>query len=232
MNSEMAVEVRSLVEPVFRLFRVALGRAPEPEAQRSFTERQRNGVGFRELAAAIAGSAEFVARHGPDAPPDRAYITRLHRPAFDREPPPELLATLLDEASAGQDRVDVLVRVADLLRQDHASLARTLFPDGMRPEDDLAYQFWVERYGTPGEQDMIAIDLQVGRMTQRPLFSLLRTAPAVRPDLVLETIASLERQCYPGWELCVGCPADMAEAALVCLQQAARRVPGLRLVAA
>ena len=232
MNSEMAVEVRSLVEPVFRLFRVALGRAPEAEAQRSFTERQREGAGFRDLAGFIAESAEFVGKHGPDAPPDRAYITRLHRFAFDREPQPELLATLLDEAGDGQDRVDLLVRVAELLRQDPASLARTLFPDGMRPEDDLAYQFWVGRYGTPGEQDMIAIDLHVGRMTQRPLFSLLLTAPAVRPDLVLETIASLERQCYPNWELCIGCPADMAEAALVCLQQAARRVPGLRLVGA
>ncbi len=232
MNAEMAVELRSLVEPVFRLFRVALGRAPEPEGQRSFAGRQRGGASFRDLAGLIAGSAEFTDRHGPDAPPDRAYVTRLHRAAFDREPPPDLLATLLDEANAGQDRVDVLVHVADLLRQDRASLARTLFPDGMRPEDDLAYQFWVEQYGTPGERDLIAIDRHIGAMSARPRFSLLLTAPAVRPDLVLETIASLERQCYPDWELCIGCPADMAEAAAARLRQAVRRVPGIVLARA
>ncbi len=232
MNSEMAIEVRSLVEPVFRLFRVALDRAPEPAAQRTFAERQRNGASFRDLAGLIADSAEFIARHGPDAPPDRAYITRLHHSGFGREPQPDLVATLLDDASSGHDRLDVLVRVADLLRQDHASLARTLFPDGMRPEDDLAYQFWVEQYGTPSDQDMIAIDRHIGRMTHRPLFSLLLTSPAVRPDLVLETIASLERQSYPGWQLCIGCPADMAAAAAASLHQAVRRVPGIVLVRA
>ena len=229
MNSEMATQARWLAEPIVRLFRTGLGRTPDAGAQRTFTEQQRLGASFRDLAAAIAGSPEFVALHGQPGMPDPAFITGLFRFAFDREPEPSVLAMLLAEAAAGSDRIDIYARIADLLREDRSTLVSTLFPDGLRPEDDLAYSFWLERHGEPSERDMAAIDRHVGAMTQRPLFSLLLAAPTVRLDLVHETIAALERQVYPDWELCIGCPDGPPPPSLV---EAARRVPGMHLVSA
>lgn len=232
MSAELAIETRRLAEPVLRLFRTAFGRLPDPGTLRLFAEQQRNGASFRDLAAVIVGSREFLTVHGPDPWADRHYIIRLFGFAFERKPDADVLATMIEQAAGDSDRVDMLVRIADALSGHRGYLANTLFADGMRPEDDLAYQFWLEQHGRIEEQDLIAIDQHIDRMASRPLFSLLLTATTVRPDLILETIAALERQDYPTWELCIGCPADMPATVAACLERAAGHVPGIRLVPA
>ncbi|MGG6496389.1 UNVERIFIED_CONTAM: hypothetical protein NY603_26065, partial [Bacteroidetes bacterium 56_B9] len=70
-------ESRALGAPVVRLFRTALGRDPGPAELAAFVRRLREGAATEELARDLAASDEFPRLHGPDAPPDEAFVERI-----------------------------------------------------------------------------------------------------------------------------------------------------------
>src|SRR5437763_7980847 len=96
-----AEEALSLGAPLARLYRVGLARVPDPQGLRDGLRRLRAGSPVAVLADEIAASAEFAARHGPDAPPDAFFIRTLFRNGLDREPDAPGLATFLARVAAG-----------------------------------------------------------------------------------------------------------------------------------
>src|SRR5690349_14632563 len=70
-------ETRRLGAPVVRLFRVALGRDPDPVALQDYASRLQQGDALQTLAKDIVGSEEFRRLHGSAATPDDAFIARI-----------------------------------------------------------------------------------------------------------------------------------------------------------
>lgn len=212
---------------IVRVFRTGLGRAPEPAALRSFAAMLRNGGGVGVLADAVATSGEFRDLHGQEDHCDRAYVVALFRNAFERDPDPGALATFVRSPS----RAQLLATVAD---SDEARRridpVRDLFPEGLPPTDPLAYRLWLERYDGIDEVDLLAIEHRLGTVSAPLHISLLTVAEPVRPDLLLETIRSLEAQIYTDWSLCVACPHKLPTAVRRALEATAARVPGIVLV--
>lgn len=69
--------------------------------------------------------------------------------------------------------------------------------------DNNSYQEWVERYDTLGATDRKRIVAAIEAMTSRPKISVLM--PVYNPplDFLDEAIASVRKQLYPDWELCI-----------------------------
>lgn len=220
-------DLKAYVGPVVRMFRAGLGRLPEPNALSDFTARMRDGMTPAELARVIAGSAEFIALNGSEDVCDALFLDQLFHHALDRSPSPADRAALQGQGS----RADLLNIVADSVEaQERLDLLDELYPDGAAPNDDLAYALWVKAHDTPDQQDLRAIGQQIDLMRDAPLISLVVAAATSRPDLLLETIGSLDAQLYPRWELCVALPGDMPAAGRADLEAVAARVPGIVLV--
>lgn len=65
------------------------------------------------------------------------------------------------------------------------------------------YLAWVANYDTLSDADRAAIRAHVGRMTHKPLISVVMPVYARSPDLIAQAIASVQTQLYPNWELCI-----------------------------
>ncbi len=78
---------------------------------------------------------------------------------------------------------------------------RYIYTPGMSPIlDSEAYASWVRTYDTLSDSDRIAISGCVGRLSRRPLFSVVAVNPA-STGASLRTIDSVRTQLYPYWEL-------------------------------
>ena len=187
----------------------------------------RHGAGLREVAASVAGSAEFRAVHGTEEICDAAFVTRLFNSAFDRDPDAQGLATI----TALGSRAEALAVVAG---SDEArariDLLRELYPGGATPTDALGYPLWVEWQHALDEDDRLAIGRQIDAMDAAPRISLLMVAALMRPDLLEETAQSLAAQLYPHWELCVACLHNLPPMVRSTLARVAETLPGVRLV--
>ena len=75
--------------------------------------------------------------------------------------------------------------------------------------------------------DWVGVTPENGR---KLLLSLLFIADTNRPDLMLETVESLDDQLYPNWDLFIACPHGLPALVRRTLQAAAARVPGITLV--
>ncbi len=189
----------------------------------------RQGGGVIELARAVAESEEFHTLHGKEECCDEAYLGRLFRNGLGRDPDALALAMLREVDS----RAELLATVADSNEaRERVDLLKDLFPDGPSPSDALAYSLWVQRYGLLDEHDLLAISRQIEVISEAPRISLLMTADNVRPDLLFETVSTLDEQLYPYWDLFVAFPDDLPISVRHKLQAAAAHVPGIVLVEA
>ncbi|MCQ8239542.1 glycosyltransferase [Rhizosaccharibacter radicis] len=212
---------------IVRMFRTALARAPEPAALQAFSELLRNGGSAEEVARAVIGSVEFQLLHGKQESCDPDFVTRLFHSGLGRLPEPDAVAHFGQMGS----RLAVLMAIATSPEAvEKVDLLEDLFPEGVGPADPLGYKLWVERYDTLEEEDVAAIGQQVDALASVPTISLLMAAKPGRPDLLLETLRSLDDQLYPHWTLHVACPPDLPAAPRRALEEASRRVPGLNLV--
>lgn len=213
------------VADIVQLFRAGLGRRPELSAITHFATLLENGATFRDVAHAIAGSAEFRQLHGAEDVCDREYVTFLYRNGLGREPDPQGEANLLSAPNRG----DALVVVAgsDEART-RTDLFGLLYPDGASPQDDLAYRAWLLRYDRISTTERLTIGRHIDNgMKSRTRFSLLIQVNHHRIDLFEETVASLENQIYPEWTLIAVYPDDLQAGTQQCLQKVIKRVPGI-----
>ncbi len=220
-----AAEAYDVGAPLVRLFVAALGRRPDAPSLQALVQRRRRGGSLAEIAEAVAGGAEFLARHGPPGPPDEHYLRALFW-AVDGEDAADDDAALLAPPAT---RASVLLAVSQSERgKDGVGLAANLYPDGLPPEDDVAYQIWLDADRNSPE-DTVALARHAASLPAA-LFSIIVLVPPARPDLVEETVTSLAAQIWPFWECLLVCPASLPLHVLAAMQALASRVAAVRLI--
>src|SRR3954454_23968953 len=107
-------ETRRLGAPVVRLFRIALGRDPDPAALQGYASRLRGGDALQELAKDIAESEEFCRLHGRVATLDDAFVSRIVSNVLPEGPTREAARkTLQVAADLGLERAQLVAALAD-----------------------------------------------------------------------------------------------------------------------
>jgi GT2 family glycosyltransferase len=198
-------DARAVGAPIVCLLVCALDRIPRKDDLAPLVARFRAGESLADLAAAIAASDEFLARHGPAGPPDTHYATALYA-AIDGQDPPADVATIL--ALSGMSRARLLLEVSMSGRaRSGVDLIANLYPGGLPPQDDVAYQLWLETY----EHDApdLAASVHSAAHLSAVRFAVFVRVPPIRPDLVGETIAALRAQIFPHWDCILLCAADL-----------------------
>ncbi|MFT8244256.1 glycosyltransferase family 2 protein [Roseomonas sp. BN140053] len=187
-------EIRDLGAPVVRLFRTALGRDPIPAELDAAVSRLRDGAEPGALAAELAAGEEFRRLHGPDAPPDDAFVARLQRHALGDAARPDGRALLLAAAAMGAGRAALLAAVA---QSPEARAALPLLPGlvpGAPPDDPQAYRLWVEEYDSPTAAELARVPPIAG-----PRVTVAVVAGDTDAEGALRTVKSLQRQVYGDW---------------------------------
>ncbi|WP_158743147.1 glycosyltransferase family 2 protein [Acidisphaera sp. L21] len=211
--------------PIVRLFITALGRLPDLPGLDTLVAARRAGTGLLGLAEAIVAQPEFLSRHGPDGPPDEDYLRALFW-AVDGTDPDEADRALLAPPAT---RATILLAVSQSRRaQGGIALDEALFPDGLPPDDDVAYQMWLEMTALSASSQA-----KLGRhaASLSPIrLSAILVVPPVRPDLVVETIESLSAQLWPHWDCVLACPPGLPPHVLATLRTIVQRVPGVSLL--
>lgn len=225
MIFHFAADTYDIGAPLIRLLIIALGRKPGKFELQALVTRYRGGEDLARIVDSIAGSTEFAARHGPSGPADAHYLRSLYWEIDGQDPAPEDAALLIPPAS----RAGVLLAVSQSSRAlSGISLIESLYPDGLPPEDDVAYQLWLDTIrDTPAD---IVSQVQHAATLPVVLFSLILPVPAVRPDLVEETVASLGRQIWPHWECLLVCPATLPPHVHATVKALASRVAAVRMI--
>ncbi len=189
-----AADARVVAAPLVRLFITGLARPPSRSELEQPALRLQAGDDLGAFAAEMAASAEFIARHGPDGPPDDHYLRALFWAAFGEEPPALDRDRLLGQPNA--TRASLLAQVSQSVAARAAvTLEAHLYAGALPPDDDVAYQLWLEEGGEQRWQFQGAPpDITV---------SIVIVATPARPDLLDQTLASLQAQTSPHWEALV-----------------------------
>ena len=76
----------------------------------------------------------------------------------------------------------------------------------------LTYSEWIRRHDTLDATVLQALQARLAELPRRPLLSVLMPVYNPEPRWLEEAIASVERQLYPAWELCIAddCSTDPA----------------------
>ncbi|HMJ06118.1 MAG TPA: glycosyltransferase family 2 protein [Chthoniobacterales bacterium] len=85
------------------------------------------------------------------------------------------------------------------------------------------YAEWIRLYDTVRRRDRSEIARAIAGFTNRPTFSILLPAYNSNPKWLRQAIASVRKQLYPHWELCLVDDASTAPEVWEILQRAARR---------
>ncbi|MEM8957580.1 MAG: glycosyltransferase [Pseudomonadota bacterium] len=98
------------------------------------------------------------------------------------------------------------------------------------PEQTTAYDDWIRGTEARAQLTGKARAALIGRLADGPVISVVM--PVYNPDPVLlsETIASIEAQSYPNWELCIADDASSDPAIRTLIEKAAARTPRIRTV--
>ena len=86
---------------------------------------------------------------------------------------------------------------------------------------DAAYRRWIEDYDTLNEADRTAIRVHIAALPDRPVISIIISAQNASEGFLRRSIASVQAQLYPHWELCVAANASLPPHVVPILQQAA-----------
>ena len=228
---QSAADAQKFGAPIVRLFITGLARLPDPPTLQKLVAQVRSGATLGDIADHLAASPEFLARHGPAGPPTHHYVQSLFW-AIDTDNTPTAQSTEL-AAQPGATRASLLLEISQSRRaRDGIGLAASLYPDGLPPEDDVAYQLWLEvQRNSP--DTMAAIARHAAALVpilDRARFSLILQVPPIRPDLVEETVASLTAQLWPRWECLLLCPAGLPPNVVAAMRALADRTAAIRLV--
>jgi len=123
-------ETRRLGAPVVRLFRVALGRDPDPAALQDYASHLRRGEALQELAKDITESEEFRRLYGYVANSDDAFIARIVANVLPEGATRDAACKALQAAAnLGTERAQLIVVLADSpFGQDNIPLLPGLAP--------------------------------------------------------------------------------------------------------
>ncbi|MFM2343040.1 MAG: hypothetical protein RLZZ592_2693 [Pseudomonadota bacterium] len=99
------------------------------------------------------------------------------------------------------------------------------------PAPPLPYEQWIARFDDIEGENLLSLKQRLADLPVRPLLSLVM--PVYNPDLkwLDEAIASVRRQLYPNWELCIADDASTDPAVLQRLHRFAQQDRRIRVVA-
>jgi len=99
-----------------------------------------------------------------------------------------------------------------------------------QPLDVNDYTEWVRRYDTLTDTDREKIRVQISRLPNTPLISIVM--PVYNPplDMLKEAIQSVQNQLYPNWELCIVDDASIDKSVRELLQDCANKDARIKLV--
>lgn len=208
--------------PLLRLHRAALGRDPDAFGLAGLVAARREGVTLPHIAHILAGTAEFIALHGPGVPDDAAdpgTTARMACQAFASDDP---AAPSLAIVMAGLSRAETAAAIAEAAPvRVRSPLLPGLFPDAP-PDDPVAYAVWVDTCeATPTALAPL----------QGPRVTLAMLAGDSEAEAAIRTLASLQAGAYPDWELCVATRLHSTWP-MRALHAAAAEEPRLRLLPA
>ena len=115
-----------------------------------------------------------------------------------------------------------------LLRKPAAALPPTKAP----PRD---YAQWVREFDSPSDEVYANLKAQIDGFAVLPLFSILLPCPsqtlqdAAALDLLKATLASVQQQIYPNWELCIAANASASAELQALLTRSAQAEPRIKL---
>ncbi|PWC40478.1 hypothetical protein TSO352_01065 [Azospirillum sp. TSO35-2] len=92
------------------------------------------------------------------------------------------------------------------------------------------YRAWVERYDTLTPSDREALRARRDALPRRPLLSVLMPVYNTPEPLLREAIASVRRQIYPDWELCIADDASTDPTVAAVLEEESRADHRIRIV--
>jgi glycosyltransferase involved in cell wall biosynthesis len=123
--------------------------------------------------------------------------------------------------------VHALAKLMAKTRWGQRYISSVLAPDQLSHGE---YRAWVARYDTLSFEERKAIVAHVGRMTHRPLISVVMPVYNAPPRLLRKAIRSVRAQLYPHWELCVADDASPDDAVWRTLERLAKADPRIRIV--
>ncbi|NTG51398.1 glycosyltransferase family 2 protein [Agrobacterium rhizogenes] len=93
-----------------------------------------------------------------------------------------------------------------------------------------AYDTWMSRYDFVPQRDSDRIQAQLGAMIDKPLISVVMPTYNTPSRLLEEAIASVRRQIYPNWELCIADDCSTMRHVRRILRKWERRDPRIKVV--
>ncbi|MBJ7262410.1 MAG: glycosyltransferase family 2 protein [Burkholderiaceae bacterium] len=100
----------------------------------------------------------------------------------------------------------------------------------MRPEAEIAYSSWIERFDTYAADALARTAGQIDALRVRPTFSFVVPAYNSPPGVMKEMVDSVLAQTYPNWELCIADDASTDVAAKEALLAQSKRDPRIKVV--
>ena len=201
---------------------------PSRDATMPIVILEATGLGKGVISTDVGGVREWVqdemnglvvARESADELA-RAITRWVREPAFAREVAAAGLRTF--ERHFTLDRF--ATRFAELLQ----SLRKG--PVKKHLAAQITYQNWIAQFDTPTRSDAIALRQRHRAMRRQPVISVL--LPVYNPELQIlkAAIASVERQLYEHWELCIADDASTDPEIRPFLEGVAARDPRVKLI--
>jgi GT2 family glycosyltransferase len=179
------------------LYRLVHRRVADTDGIAGNLRRLRKGARLPALIEDALRSDEFRRRH-PEPVRFPGDIDALFADAFGREPP------RLDNTHR-HESVSAYAAALIAAENERAPIRITdaLYPDGIDPEDDEAYQLWLADYQTPHPTEIATMRAAAARWPDGIAVSLILLAGSAHWAAVAEAIASVQAQLVPRFELIV-----------------------------
>jgi len=94
---------------------------------------------------------------------------------------------------------------------------------------DIGYREWIRVHDMLSNSDRVLIRQHIGRFSYRPLISVLMPVYNPPAEFLQRAIASVEKQLYPDWELCIADDASTLPHVRVILEKAIREDSRIRV---
>ncbi len=98
---------------------------------------------------------------------------------------------------------DVKLRLNEQALEQQTDFQQILLDSYEETFDTAKYECWIRRYETPVFGDVVKIQQEIDRMTEKPLVSVIMPVYNPEEKYLRQAISSVLRQSYERWQLCI-----------------------------
>lgn len=132
----------------------------------------------------------------------------------------------MQDYSTGRNPAELALKGYKLLHREGFAGLRRIYRDIL----GIDYSEWIRRHDTLSADDRSAIRSHIKSMPYCPVFSVLMPVYNPPPLFLLRAIASVRRQLYPDWELCIADDASTDPSVRLLLEEVAVSDSRIRIV--